>query len=43
MDPGEHKNLINSSLHKAAIQQMKSKLLDLRNQYDDHEPAGELK
>jgi arylsulfatase A-like enzyme len=42
-DPAEQKNLIHSAAHKTAIQQMKNKLLELRNLYDDHEPAGELK
>jgi arylsulfatase A-like enzyme len=42
-DPAEQKNLVNSAAHKSLIQQMKSKLLELRNKYNDHEQAGELK
>jgi arylsulfatase A-like enzyme len=41
-DPAEQKSLINSAAHKPLIQQMKNKLLELRNKYNDHEPAGEL-
>ena len=41
-DPQEQKNLINSAAHKKILLQMKDALLQIRNQYDDHEPAGEL-
>jgi arylsulfatase A-like enzyme len=42
-DPAEQKNLIASPSYKAVLLQMKKDLLRLRNLYDDHEPAGELK
>ena len=42
-DPAEQKNLAASTVHKPVLQQMKSELLKLRDKYDDHEPAGELK
>jgi len=41
-DPQEQKNLIKSPLHQKTLSQMKNELLRLRNQYDDHEKAGEL-
>lgn len=41
-DPQELKNLIKSVAHQKIILQMKKELLKLRNQYDDHETAGEL-
>lgn len=41
-DPQELKNLIHSPTHQRIVLQMKNELLKLRNQYDDHEPAGEL-
>lgn len=41
-DPYEQKNLIRSASHQKIIREMKSVLLELRNQYDDHEPAGTL-
>ncbi|MBI5857881.1 MAG: sulfatase [Sphingobacteriales bacterium] len=41
-DPDEQNNLIQSAEYKSLILQMKNKLLDLRNKYNDHEPAGEL-
>ncbi len=41
-DPQEQKNLILSSAHQKVLLQMKKELLQLRDQYDDHEPAGEL-
>jgi arylsulfatase A-like enzyme len=41
-DPMEQKNIIRSSQHQKILQQMKAQLLKLRDQYDDHEPAGEL-
>lgn len=42
-DPDEQVNLSQSVKHKTILTQMKKILLQLRNQYDDHEPAGELK
>ncbi|HEX5654348.1 MAG TPA: sulfatase [Chitinophagaceae bacterium] len=41
-DPGEQKNLIGSRSHQKIIQELKAELIRLRDQYDDHEPAGEL-
>lgn len=41
-DPKEQKNLIRSIAHQKIVVQMKTELLKLRNQYDDHEDAGEL-
>jgi arylsulfatase A-like enzyme len=41
-DPSEQKNLINSASYQQTFLQMKKDLLRLRNEYDDHEPAGEL-
>jgi hypothetical protein len=41
-DPAEQKNLIHSTAHQAVLKKMKEELLKLRNQYDDHEPAGTL-
>lgn len=41
-DPQEQKNLISSPKHQSMIKLMKVELDDLRNLYDDHEPAGEL-
>ena len=42
MDPQEQKNLIKSPVHQKVVLEMKNELLKLRNQYDDHEKAGEL-
>jgi arylsulfatase A-like enzyme len=42
-DPAEQTNLISSAKHQPLIQQYKKELLKLRDQYDDHEPAGELR
>jgi arylsulfatase A-like enzyme len=42
-DPAEQHNLIKSPTHQATIKQLKVELKKLRDQYDDHEPAGELK
>lgn len=42
-DPAEQKNLIRSANHRGIINQLKTELNKLRDQYDDHEPAGELK
>ncbi len=41
-DPAELKNLIKSAPHQPIIKQLKIELLKLRDQYDDHEKAGEL-
>ncbi len=41
-DPQEQKNLIKSAIHQKVFQQMKAELIKLRDQYDDHEAAGEL-
>jgi arylsulfatase A-like enzyme len=40
--PQEQKNLIKLPQHQKTFLQMKGELLKLRNQYDDHEQAGEL-
>jgi len=42
-DPQEQNNLVRSEKHQRLILQMKAELLKLRDQYDDHEPAGELR
>jgi arylsulfatase A-like enzyme len=42
-DPGEQNNLINSTVHQKIITDLKKELHNLRDQYDDHEPAGILK
>lgn len=42
-DPAEQKNLSAFGAYKPILQQMKKELYKLRDQYDDHEPAGELK
>ncbi|MBK8143449.1 MAG: sulfatase [Chitinophagaceae bacterium] len=41
-DPQEQKNLIRNPAYQKTVQQMKAELLKLRDQYDDHEKAGEL-
>lgn len=41
-DPQEQKNLIKLAAYQTVFLKMKEELLKLRNQYDDHEPAGEL-
>jgi arylsulfatase A-like enzyme len=41
-DPNEQRNLIHSKTYEKIIQQYKTQLINLRNLYDDHEPAGEL-
>jgi len=43
MDPTEQNNLINSSAHQDQIKKYKQELNKLRDQYNDHEQAGELK
>jgi arylsulfatase A-like enzyme len=42
-DPTEQQNLIHSPAYQKIFLQMKSRLIKLRDQYDDHEPAGDLK
>jgi arylsulfatase A-like enzyme len=42
-DPNELRNLIHSPAHQKIILQLKNELIKLRDLYDDHEPAGELK
>lgn len=41
-DPAEQKNLINAADQASRIKEYKKILTQLRNQYDDHEKAGEL-
>jgi arylsulfatase A-like enzyme len=41
-DPGEQKNLVASPSHQKILQQLKQEMMNQRNLYDDHEPAGEL-
>ena len=41
-DPAEQHNIILSPSHQATVQQLKKELSTLRDQYDDHEPAGVL-
>jgi len=41
-DPQEQKNLIKLPAYQKIFLQMKEELLKLRDQYDDHEAAGEL-
>lgn len=42
-DAREQKNLIRSPKHQTLIAQLKKELHKLRDQYDDHEPASELR
>jgi hypothetical protein len=42
-DPTEQHNVIHSAAYHAIFLQMKEELKKLRDLYDDHEPAGELK
>jgi arylsulfatase A-like enzyme len=42
-DPSEQHNLIHSASYQNIYRQMKDELIKLRDIYDDHEPAGELK
>jgi uncharacterized sulfatase len=42
-DPKEQKNLIRIPKYQAEINRMKKKLIEVKNQYKDSEPAGELK
>jgi arylsulfatase A-like enzyme len=41
-DPAEQQNLIRAEAYQKTITHLKKELLKLRDQYDDHEPAGEL-
>jgi arylsulfatase A-like enzyme len=41
-DPQEQNNLIRSATYQKIFLQMKNELMKLRDQYDDHETAGEL-
>lgn len=41
-DPAELNNLANSDPHQSLFKKLKKELIQLRNLYDDHEPAGEL-
>ncbi|MGM2628858.1 sulfatase/phosphatase domain-containing protein, partial [Bacillus cereus group sp. Bce038] len=42
-DPSEQRNLIQNKAYSGILADMKKELLRLRDQYDDHEMAGELK
>lgn len=42
-DPSEQHNLIQNKAYSGILADMKKELLRLRDQYDDHEEAGELK
>jgi arylsulfatase A-like enzyme len=42
-DPDEQHNLIREAKHQKAVGQLKVELNKLRDQYNDHEPAGELR
>lgn len=42
-DPNEQHNLIHSPSYQNIFRQMKEELIRLRDVYDDHEPAGELR
>ncbi len=41
-DPMEQKNLVSQATYQKILLKMKKELLRLRNEYDDHEAAGEL-
>ncbi len=41
-DPDEQKNLIKLKSYQKTFKQLKTELMKLRDEYDDHEPAGEL-
>ena len=41
-DPREHKNLYGKKAHRKTFDKMKKYLMKLRDDYDDHEKAGEL-
>ena len=40
--PNEQKNLIHSEKHQKTVTQLKNELNKLRDQYNDHEAAGDL-
>lgn len=42
-DPNEQHNVVHSASYKNIFERMKAELIKLRDLYDDHEPAGELK
>ena len=42
-DPAEQHNLYSDPAYRKTVKAMKKELLRLRDQYDDHEPAGELR
>ncbi len=42
-DPLEQHNLVKSAKYQPVIKQLKDQLKNLRNVYDDHEPAGDLR
>jgi arylsulfatase A-like enzyme len=42
-DPSERRNLIHSVNHQKVFLQMKDEIMKLRDLYDDHESAGELR
>jgi arylsulfatase A-like enzyme len=42
-DPQEQKNLVRNTKYQAEIDRMKKRLVELKTQYKDSEPAGELK
>ena len=42
-DPQEQKNLVRNPKYQAEIKRMKMKLVEIKQQYKDSEPAGELK
>ena len=41
-DPVELNNLVNSPAHQKLFKKLRMELVNLRDRYDDHEPAGEL-
>jgi arylsulfatase A-like enzyme len=41
-DPNEQHNLIHSKEHQLVVERMKKELVQVRKQYEDTEPAGEL-
>ncbi|HYJ37942.1 MAG TPA: sulfatase/phosphatase domain-containing protein, partial [Chitinophagaceae bacterium] len=42
-DPSEQNNQVRNPIYQNIIIQLKRELNNLRQHYDDHEPAGELK
>lgn len=41
-DPGEQKNLVRLPQYQALVSRLKKELNQLRDKYDDHEPAGDF-